>query len=183
MKCIKKIDNIDGNIAFWFFLIICILGIVYIIGINMLKIGNLQKIIYHKSLINDELYIDIPRTEPNLISNYEKIPRTKDIKNSKSMTISRYQLQIKDNKISNIEEEKQILFNKSLEECIYNNFKELHPIANLFRVSLISPLILQFSIFIFNSLILFGFNALLYYESLIENRIFDKKRKMLNKLT
>ena len=67
-------------------------------------------------------------------------------------------------------------FNKTLIECIIANFKELHPLPSLFRVSIISPLILHSWFFVFNLLCLFGFNALIYYEGLIEKRIYDKKR-------
>ena len=65
---------------------------------------------------------------------------------------------------------------KSFVECLINNFKELHPVATLCHTSLISPLILHSLIFVFNTLILFGFNAVLYCESLIEKRIYDNKR-------
>ena len=66
--------------------------------------------------------------------------------------------------------------NKSYLDYLKDNFKELHPLATLCRVSLISPLILNSIFFVFNTLILFGFNALLYYESLIEKRIFKPNR-------
>ena len=39
-------------------------------------------------------------------------------------------------------------------EMIISNFKELHPIATLWRVSIISPLIIHSWFFVFNSLIL-----------------------------
>ena len=71
---------------------------------------------------------------------------------------------------------KEEIFNRDLKSCILYNFKELHPLATLCRVSVISPLILNSIFFVFNTLVLFGFNALIYYESLIEKRIFDKKR-------
>ena len=52
----------------------------------------------------------------------------------------------------------------------------MHPIAALCHVSIISPLIIHSWFFVFNTLNLFGFNALIYYEALIEKRIYDKKR-------
>jgi len=68
------------------------------------------------------------------------------------------------------------LHDENLISCIIFNFKELHPLWSFFRVSIISPLILRSWFFIFNTLILFGFNALIYWEGLIEKRIYDKKR-------
>ena len=66
-------------------------------------------------------------------------------------------------------------FNKTLVECILANFKELHPLSSFCRVSIISPLILQSWFFFFNILVLLGFNALIYYEALIEKRIYKKR--------
>ena len=174
-KCPKKIDDLGKNFAFWLFLIICILEIFYIIGINILTFGSLKKLSFKKGLIHDELYHYIPRTEneneEEANSNDEQLSKTGE-KNSKHIKTSRYQFDISNQNYNNNED----YFNKSFIQCILNNFKELHPIATLCRVSLISPLILHSWLFVFNTLILFGFNALLYYENLIEKRIFDKKR-------
>ena len=67
-------------------------------------------------------------------------------------------------------------YNKTLLEGLLSNFKELHPLSVLCRVSIISPLIMNSWFLVYNILILFGFNALIYYEGLIEKRIYDKKR-------
>ena len=52
----------------------------------------------------------------------------------------------------------------------------MHPIFSLARASVIQPLILQSWFLTFNALNLFGFNALLYLESLIEERIYKTYR-------
>ena len=69
---------------------------------------------------------------------------------------------------------------KSFMDYFRENFSELHPLFNLCRVSLIFPLLFNSIFFVFNTLILFGFNALLYYESLIEKRIYENKRNNLD---
>ena len=166
-KCTRKIDDLSGNMAFWIFLIISILEIIYIIGINILNLGSLKKISYGKGLINDELYVNIQKNyrENDTASNNFKL-KPRNIKNG--VRISQYEIE---------ESERDDIFNKNLLDCIILNFKELHPLAALFHVSIICPLIVSSWFFVFNSLTLFGFNALLYYEALIEKRIYDKKRQ------
>ena len=162
--------------AFWLFLIICSLEIFYIIGINILTLGSLKKISFRKGLYNDELYHHIQR-EQNIIeydanSNVEKLTKTNEKFNQDNKNFYK-------SSIDKLEVKKDIgvdKFYKSLLDCIIFNFKELHPVATLWRASVISPLIINSWFFVFNSLILFGFNALIYYESLIEKRIYDKKR-------
>ena len=61
-------------------------------------------------------------------------------------------------------------------ECFWENIQDLHPIISLARASVIQPLILQSWFLTFNVLNLFGFNALLYLESLIEERIYKPYR-------
>ena len=176
-KCTKKIDNLGENMAFWLFSIICALEIFYIIGINILTLGSLKRISFRKGLCHDELYHHIPRSENriefDINSNNEKLTKTNEKFNNQDNR------NFYKTSIDNLENRKNIgvdKFYKSLLDCIIFNFKELHPIAILWRVSVISPLIINSWFFVFNSLILFGFNALLYYEGLIEKRIYDKKR-------
>ena len=176
ISCTRKIDNLKGNYAFWLFLIICIFEIIYIVGINILTLGSLKKVSFRKGLIHDELYYHIPRKENKLDddfnSNDEQLAKSnikKNKHNKFSFNQSENSSYINDN--NNVDK-----FYKTLGECILLNFKELHPVATLCRVSIISPLVLNSWFFVFNSLILFGFNALLYFESLIEKRIYDKKR-------
>ena len=178
IKCTRKIDNLGSNIAFWFFFIICIIEILYIIGINILTLGSLKKISFVKGLKHDELYFHIPREEnendEDKDSNDYQLPSKAKIK--KNDKTSKYYTDVRSVKSDNSEKIGIDIFYKSFLECLIINFKELHPVATLCHASLISPLILHSWLFVFNTLILFGFNALLYYESLIEKRIFDKKR-------
>ena len=177
IKCTKNIDNIGNNMAFWLFFIICIIEILYIIGINILTLGSLKKISFVKGLKHDELYYHIPREENEEdedkdSNDYQMSYKEKKPKSEKTST---YYI---DNSARSVKSEQSGIdhFYKSFLECLIINFKELHPIATLCHASLISPLILHSWLFVFNTLILFGFNALLYYESLIEKRIYDKKR-------
>ena len=169
-KCTRKIDNLGHNFAFWLFLIMLFLEIIYIIGINILDLGSLKWVSYRKGLIHDELYIHIQKynNEDDINSNNIKL-KPKVIKNN--MGTSEYQTTDEIRNGRGVDK-----FYKSLLDCILLNFKELHPIAALCRVSIISPLIIHSWFFVFNTLTLFGFNALIYYEGLIEKRIYDKKR-------
>ena len=164
MRCKKKMNS--ENYAFWIFLIICILEIIYLIGITILTLGSLRRVSIRKGLINDGFFYIIPKINNNnddLTSNHDNpLDKKKDeIYNS-------------ENEIS--EKPIERIYNKTLLESILDNFKELHPISVLCRVSIISPLIMNSWFLVFNILCLFGFNALIYYEGLIEKRIYDKKR-------
>jgi hypothetical protein len=179
IKCTKRLKNIGNNLAFWFFLIICIIEIIYCIGIGVLTLGSLKNISFKKGLIQDEFYNIIPykndhQSNEDSISNSEQIAKVNEkVQNKRNLHLNDYYDKSDNNSIIYLENE---YLNRNLISCILYNFKELHPLATLCRVSLISPLILNSIIFVFNTLILFGFNALLYYESLIEKRIYDKKR-------
>ena len=179
IKCTKKIKNIGNNLAFWFFLIICIIEIIYCIGIGVLTFGSLKNISFKKGLIQDEFYNIIPYKNENQhnedsISNSEQMAKVNEkAPNKRNLHLNDYYDKSDNNSI--IYSENEFVY-RNIQSCIFYNFKELHPIATLCRVSLISPLILNSILFVFNTLILFGFNALLYPESLIEKRIFDKKR-------
>ena len=171
--CPKGI-KIEKNYGFWFFLIICIIEIFYICGINILTLGSLRRVSIRKGLVNDELYFIIPRVsieeENDNNSNDESIKKKIKYKRKNNQKI------IIKNSLEELNTQNEEYFNKTLIDCIIANFKELHPLPSLCRVSIISPLILHSWFFIFNLLCLFGFNALIYYEGLIEKRIYDKKR-------
>jgi hypothetical protein len=148
-KCTRKIDNVGGNMAFWLFLIVCSLEIFYIIGINILTLGSLKKISFRKGLYNDELYHHIQR-EQNIIeydanSNVEKLTKTNEKFNQDNKNFYK-------SSIDKLEVKKDIgvdKFYKSLLDCIIFNFKELHPVATLWRASVISSLIINFWFFVF----------------------------------
>lgn len=173
MICPKEIDSLEGNYAFWLYLIICVLEIIYIIGINILTLGSLRKVSIRKGLVNDELYNVIKKynsSDSDNNSNDEALKKKTEKIDYKSSHMS-------DNLNENFDNNSvENYFNKSLPKIIFCNFKELHPLSTLCRVSIISPLILNSWFFVFNILTLFGFNALIYWEGLIEKRIYDKKR-------
>ena len=179
-KCSSKIDNIGDNWAFWFFLILCLLEIFYCIGLTILNLGSLKRVSYRKGLIQDKFYQIIPfkkkaKANEDMMSNSEQMTKPY-LKTANKKSYAAYQRE-EDNQtevFSDIASERAL--NKSYLDYLKDNFKELHPLATLCRVSLISPLILNSIFFVFNTLILFGFNALLYYESLIEKRIFKPNR-------
>ena len=177
LKCKINFGKLGGNMAFWLFLIICALEIFYILGINIINCGTLKKMSIRKGLFHDELYNYIPRKENrielDLNSNNAKLAKATERNNqdnNKNFSNTSIE-QIENQKDKGIDK-----FNKTLSECIILNFKELHPLAVLGRVSVISTLTMNSWFFVFNSLLLFGFNALLYNENLIEKRIYDKNR-------
>jgi hypothetical protein len=59
----------------------------------------------------------------------------------------------------------------SFSEMLKSNFLELHPICTIFHASIISPIIFNLWVFVFNSLLYFGWNALYYTETKIKFRI------------
>lgn len=67
LKCMKKIDDLNQNIALWFFSIILILEIFYIITINLFNVGSIKKVNIYKSLVHDELYTTINTVHNNII--------------------------------------------------------------------------------------------------------------------
>ena len=165
MRCKKKMNS--NNYAFWIFLIICILEIIYIIGITILTLGSLRRISIRKGLLNDGLIF---------IIGVENIKNSDDDSDSKNTSLHKKKDEYNSSKNEINEKPKERIYNRTLLESILSNFKELHPISVLCRVSIISPLIMNSWFLIFNILCLFGFNALIYYEGLIEKRIYDKKR-------
>jgi len=165
MKCKKKMSS--RNYAFWIFFIICILEIAYIIGITILTCGSLRRVSIRKGLINDGFFYKIQ-------NNNNEIKNSDDDSDSKNHSLKTKEKN--NNSTTEIQEKPPGEYNKTLPVGILSNFKELHPLSSLFRVSIISPLIMNSWFFVFNTICLLGFNALIYYEGLIEKRIYDKKR-------
>ena len=59
---------------------------------------------------------------------------------------------------------------------LFNTFMEIHPITSTFRLSIITPTLMQCWLFAFNVMTLFGFNALYFSSSMLEDRMFDSFR-------
>jgi hypothetical protein len=164
LKCKKKMKS--ENYAFWIFFIICILEIIYIIGITILTLGSLRRISIRKGLRNDGLFYIIPRIENS----------DDDLTSKHGNPLNNKKDDEYYNSVNDIVEKPRGSYNKTLLESLLSNFKELHPLLVLCRASIISPLIMNSWFLVFNILSLFGFNALIYYEGLIEKRIYNKKR-------
>ena len=189
-KCTSRIDSVGSNWAFWFYLIISLLELAYCTGLVILNLGSVREVSYRKGLIQDELYQIIPYVDKDdeykFYNNNEKISNSEgnDITHHyyKEKYIPPQEKMNKKNKKKrnvingNIINADNIPENKPFSYFLLNNIKELHPITTLCRVSIISPLIINSIFFVFNILTLFGFNALLYNESLIEKRIYNKNR-------
>ena len=189
-KCTSRIDSVGSNWAFWFYLIISLLEIAYCTGLVILNLGSVREVSYRKGLIQDELYRVIPYVgkddEDKFYNNNEKISNSEGNDVTHPYYREKYiPPQEKENKKNkkkrkiindNIINADNIPENIPFSYFLLNNIKELHPITSLCRVSIISPLIINSIFFVFNILTLFGFNALLYNESLIEKRIYNKNR-------
>ena len=154
IKCTNKIDDIKDNIALRVYLVVLVIEIIYILFINVLSRGRLRNLSMRTGLDNDKIF------------------RFSD---GKELSTENYKLQSNNRttyRYVNSNNNEYIAFTK----CLWNNLKELHPLFSLTRVSLIQPLILQSWFVVFNVLGLFGFNALLYIESLIEERVYRPDR-------
>ena len=64
----------------------------------------------------------------------------------------------------------------SFSSVLGKNFKQLHPLLSLCNSSLLSPFLFNSWILLYNILCLFGFNALYFNETMLEDRIYDKHR-------
>ena len=70
----------------------------------------------------------------------------------------------------------QINHDETFSQIFLRNFLELHPIPSLTHKSIIIPSLVCLWFFVFNTLNLFGFNALYFNNTKIENRIYRKDR-------
>ena len=184
MRCPKKMSKkLDSNFGFWTFLVLIILEIIYCIGIQILTLGSLRKVSINKGCRNDDFCYGIIQQNANYpvtitekdLTTEETLQKTRKSEKPTNLAQNYFQLQYEKEKES---DKKKLMKTKlyTIDLCLKRNFKELHPVASLFRVSIITPLIMNSWFFIFNTINLFGFNALIYLESLIEKRIYDKNR-------
>ena len=184
MRCAKKISKkMESNYGFWTFLILIILEIIYSCGIQILNCGSLRKVSINKGCRNDDFCYGIVQKKNNYpititekdLTTEETLQKTRGNEKPNKFAYNNFQLQFEKEK--ELERKKFIPVKLySIDLCLKRNFKELHPVASLFRVSIINPLIMNSWFFLFNTTNLFGFNALIYLESIIEKRIYDKNR-------
>ena len=183
MRCAKKIKNVGSNYGFWTFLILIILEIIYSCAIQILNCGSLRKVSINKGCRNDDFCYGIIQNNANYpititekdLTTEETLPKTRGNEKPNNLAYNNFQLQYEKEK--ELERKKLKPFKLyTIDLCLKRNFKELHPVASLFRVSIITPLIMNSWFFLFNTTNLFGFNALIYLESIIEKRIYYKNR-------
>lgn len=70
----------------------------------------------------------------------------------------------------------KIVNNNSFCSIFCNNFLELYPFICIFRASIITPLLIRFSFFLFNASTLFGFNAVYFVNKYLNERIKHSNR-------
>ena len=156
-KCAGDIKNISSNIAFWIYLIFFILLIIFdlVFGIVTKKklLGDInEKAIENDLHIKNKHFKQVTTSEANLKNETET---------NKEIAPKEIHLSIESRTFSDI---------------IISNFKSLHPLLSICHASLFSPTIFTSWIFVYNILNLFGFNALYFNETMIEDRITDDHR-------
>ena len=159
-KCGEDVENIEENIAFWLFLIFFVIVIMFDIILavggmkNILKSGGVEKAIRNDDLENQQNgFTQVPKsTEQSKPESEERGIKSEEI---------------------HIELQHEM---KSFGSVLVNNFKSLHPLLSMCHQSILSPMLFTSWVFIYNLLNLFGFNALYFNETMIEDRIYDKHR-------
>lgn len=157
-KCGGDVENIQSNIAFWIYLIIFILLIIFDVVFGITS---------KKKLLGD--------INSRAISNDLQIETNKHF-NQVATTEANLKAEDQSNKVVAPSEIKISVENKSFSDIIVSNFKSLHPLLSLCHVSLFSPTIFTSWVFVYNIFNLFGFNALYFNETMLEDRITDSYR-------
>ena len=146
-KCPKEIDDIQKNIAFWVYLLL----FVVMIALNILFLMFYKG----KDVLNYE--IEVSKVDFNQVVKTENV-----------------QTEINENNPIKTNSIKINIDKKSFKTILANNFKALHPI--LLPNSIFTPKLFSIWILFFNIFNLFGFNALYFNETMLEDRIYDKHR-------
>ena len=159
IRCAKDIDNIVSNIGFWIFIVMFVVIITY--SIIYLTLGfkintNLLPMLKNDKIIRNDF-------------EFTKVANTENV-----ATESNKDNQIKPDDVKISIKKKDD--NETFGHILLNNFLELHPITSFIRQSVISPQFFTTWIFVFNTLNLFGFNALYFTNGKIEKRIYDNDR-------
>ena len=163
-KCPSDIDDIKSNIAFWLYIVMFVIAIFFNVMLFTLSCNKNNDDGIDKAITNDELedskivFEQVIKTEHVQTEEIKKDNENKPIKSS-------------DVKISIPSKS-----NKSFGTIFFNNFKSLHPLFSLCHQSILSPMLFTSWVFLYNVLNLFGFNALYFNETMIEDRIYDKHR-------
>lgn len=137
---------IRKNIAFWLYLVLFLLFILFDVLLFIAAGYFVKNQILESYMKNDRLETQVQKS--GVKQNSEEI-------------------QIKDINVG---------VSRSFAEILGENFLSLHPICSLFRNSLIYSKVIVVSVFISTMFNLFGFNALYFNETMIEDRIYDDHR-------
>ena len=147
--CVKHINKIVNNFAFWFFLFFNFIIIAY--NVVMIIISCCQEISdsFFESLENDNFYVGDPK-------------QLSGGSNDKLGGI--------------IPGGENVVQQKNFGKIIQHNFLELHPLVSIAYNSIITPNIVSSWFLLFNVINMFGFNAVYFSEDMFEDRIADKHR-------
>ncbi len=181
-KCHNKVKKIHKNIGFWLYLIITILYISSFI-VNSFLDSSLNAI--QKGAKYDKFILSNPPNKNSAENNSIDLEDNGN-NNSNENKTSQNITDNNDPQIKNDEEEKkdtnEINLNNwpiqffNFQSCLQDNLFSLHPLLRIIRCSIISPLMINQFIVLFNISTLFAFNAILLPEKRIERKIWDKGR-------
>ena len=153
-KCDDDVENIEENIAFWLFLLGFIVIIIFDI---LLAVGGLERI--NNAINNDELQ----NNQEGFSQIHKQVEHAKTESEDRVIKPEGVQIDIP-------------MQQKTFCSILCNNFKSLHPLFSLCHQSILSPMLFTSWVFLYNLLNLFGFNALYFNETMLEDRIYDKHR-------
>ena len=158
-KCASDVEDIEENAAFWIFLVLFVLIIIFDISLAIKSISSLLR---EKAIVN----------EVNTDVTFTKVLSTETAKVARANT-EENPISTKDIQISTVETAPR---EKTFCSILSKNFMSFHPITSICYSSLISPMIFNSWVFLYTTLNLFGFNALYFKESMLEDRVYDKHR-------
>lgn len=157
-KCGGNINNLSNNIAFWLFLVLILIFIVMDIFMLIISLRNDKGNNIEVALLNDELI------ERNQNNKFHQVMATENIKSLENDKVQPEEVIV--------EFQSQLAFG----QIVMKNLCSLHPISTLCKSSILMPIVFNIWIFIYNIFILFGFNAVYFNETMIEDRITNKSR-------
>ena len=152
--CGGDVENIAENIGFWIFLIMYIFIIFFDITLWIGKVRNIVGLneIEMVNINGDSTNSVIKKSNDKFADSENRAIKSDDIHLSVQPS------------------------SRPFCSLLYSNFLSLHPLLSIFHETFLSPIIFTSWIFLYNVLNLFGFNALYFNETMLEDRIYDKHR-------
>ena len=150
-KCGGDIDSLANNIGFWLFLV---LFVVFIVG------DILFAVLSTKRMMGDRTSTSIKNDDIMNAKHFEKVCTTDNAHTEGDVDPKEITVDVSNN----------------FSSIFISNLKYLHPLLSICRTSILSPIMLNSWVFLYNIINLFGFNALYFNETMIEDRIYDKHR-------